>query len=266
MAGFNRKFLYSPVAVLIAVNTLVFLIVGLTNLCFHISVTAWGALVGPFSRWILSPWGLLTYMFLQSDVIHLLFNMLWLFSFYSIISRMGDSRVVWRLYIASGLGGGLLFLLYTTAFVDGTAFLIGASASVLGAIAWCAVSYPTLPVNLFLFGEVRLIWIAAAAMLLCGIAPGMENPPSLLAHLGGLLTGGVYALIYRRRLVAPRIKISKNVRRRTNNVRLQEKRGLKPSEQAEIDALLDRVRKSGYKSLGTKERARLFELSNRIKN
>ncbi len=133
--------------------------------------------------------------------------------------------------------------------------LIGSSASVLGVITGAAALHPRMPLNLMLFGNVELRWVALLAVLLCGIAPGLGSTPTLVAHIGGCVAGWVYVRI---RNTQPKKQY------RYSNVRQHERKGLTNREQAELDRLLDRVKASGYKSLSMKERNRLFQLSNKI--
>lgn len=252
-----RAFVKSALGCIIALNVLSFIIIGILGLTAFHGLAYTFALAGPFNEVIFQPWGVITYMFCHADFLHLLFNMMWLLAFGMVLVRMGREKAVWPVYLVSGISGALFFL--STSQLAGLhlCFLIGSSAAVLGIITAAAVYFPNLKVNLFLFGEVRLVWVALVALVLCGVAPGLESLPTLLAHLGGIAGGGIYAL------TGPRLKSPKR-KSKIVNTRLQEKRGLTSAEQKQLDELLDKVRTSGYKSLGMKERSRLFTLSNKI--
>ena len=101
------------------------------------------------------------------------------------------------------------------------------------------------------------------ALLLCGIAPGLGSTPTLVAHVAGAVAGAVFALLPSKNFRANNpIKTPKDYH--YINVRQQERRGLGSTEQAELDTLLEKVRRDGFKSLSMKQRSRLVELSNKI--
>ena len=56
------------------------------------------------------PWTLITYMFAQYDLLHIVFNMLWLYWFGTMFRMVCTSRQLFVLYIYGGLAGAVLFL------------------------------------------------------------------------------------------------------------------------------------------------------------
>lgn len=225
-----------------------------------IDITDFLAMTAPFGLYIYRFWGAATYMFVQVDFINLLFNMLWLFAFGRILCLYNQSSRLLSAYLTGGLTGALFFLVFASFINAGPAVLIGSSAAVLGVIAACGTMYPRVELNLFLFGYAQLRWIALGAIILCGLAPGFTNLPSLAAHAGGAVSG--WALIKSLRFTSlPKAKTNKN---NILKVRQQERRGLNEKEQIELDNLLSVVKKTGYKSLSIKQQRRLFELSDKI--
>ena len=80
------------------------------------------------------PWTVITYMFSQYDVLHILFNLLWFYWFGTLFRMVSTPRQMLALYIYGGLGGAVMFLLAynlipTFAYTHG--WLIGSSASVI---------------------------------------------------------------------------------------------------------------------------------------
>lgn len=262
---FLSRLLANPLSVIILINVIVFMTIGLTNLFLDENITTWLALLGPFELWLKSPWGIITYMFTQSDFLHLLFNMMWLWAFGSIMQRFDGNSSFLITYMAGGVIAGLCFLVTSEINNFGPCMLIGASSSIMALIVGCAVRQPKLSLNLMIFGNVQLRWIALIALLLFGIAPGLGNVPTLVAHLSGALTGWLVIYIKMPHLFLEKWKFSSRAKTTNSlNVRLQEKRGLSNAEQKELDSLLERITNCGYKSLNMEQRARLFELSNKI--
>ena len=178
-----------------AINVAVFLVDGIIRLFTGLNLSIYLSLIGPVSEWIVRPWGLLTYMFVQSDFLHLLFNMMWLWAFGVIMTREAGGRQLAWTYVICGIAGGAGFLVISSFNSQPVSLLMGSSASVLGIITGAAALQPRMRLNLFLFGEVELRWIALVALFICGIAPGLESVPTLVAHLGGILAGWLCAII-----------------------------------------------------------------------
>lgn len=267
---------HSMLGCIIALNVLVFLVLKILVLCGLEQPVNWTSLNGSFSHFVTKPWGLLTYMFVHIDVIHLLFNMMWLWAFGAIIMRFDGPKPLLRSYIFSGIGGAICFL-FATMSILGTSYLYGASAAVLGVVAYAAVRNGRQSVQMVLFGTVQIRWIALVAIVLCIIAGGTGNIPALAAHAGGAISGAIVAIIQKYKQSGQSSAttihhIFKTPAKKTNtagwrptNVRQHQRRGLSETEQAEFDALLVKVRKIGYNNMQPEDRRRLFELSSHIK-
>lgn len=196
------------------------------------------------------PWTLLSYMFVHWDVLHLLVNMLWLVCFGRILARTGLSRQVLPIYLCGGFGGAIAFV--TTATLHGGfGILAGASAAVMGIICAAAVLRPRTRLSLMLFGEVNLYVIAIAVIALYIIAE-IATLPTCIAHAGGAAGGAAFALVY------------KALQHRTPRSRTDDNNDDADIE-AQLDEILDKVRRGGYGSLSSYERRRLFELSKKLK-
>ena len=84
----KEKFNKGNIAIqLIFINVGVFVTVTLINIILQLfnrsafSLFEWLSLPASFPRFITQPWSIFTYMFMHSDLMHILFNMLWLFWF-----------------------------------------------------------------------------------------------------------------------------------------------------------------------------------------
>lgn len=256
--GAFARWIKSTVGRLIVANIAVFALVRLVYAAGGGDINVWLSTAAPARDFILQPWGVLTYMFVHTDVLHLLFNMMWLWGFGAIMTNVDDGRTLVLTYVVSGLGGALFFVVTSSAIATTPMPMLGASASVLGVIAGSAVRRPRMKLDMLLFGTMPLWVIAAIAVLLCGVAAGWGNYPVIAVHLGGAVSGISFVWLRFR----PRRTSTKTYR--PKNVRQHQRRGLNESEQAELDNLLIRVHKSGYKNLSTREQRRLFELSRRI--
>lgn len=149
---------------------------------------------------LFEPWQLVTYNFLHLQpgfwgLIHIGFNMLWLYWIGKEYEELHGPHRLFAAYIIGGIGGGLLTVLLH-AFLPGVgAFggvVHGASASVLGVITTVAILYPYKSVALIFIGTVRLIYLVIGylALNLLFLSGGST---SVSAHLGGALFGFLLA-------------------------------------------------------------------------
>lgn len=221
-------------------------------------------------------WTMLTYMVTHYGILHLLFNMLWLFWFGRLLmTTLSDRHILW-LYIGGGVFGALLYIAGQATFPANprAAYLCGASASVLSVMTATAIRTPNLTMNLFLFGEVKLKWIAVACILLTFAGVGGGSAGSQGAHIGGVIFGAAFTLALKRGFdMSKKLKVERkvpvprprlNVKRDGNAVAKAASGRL--GDPARLDELLDKIRLSGYQSLTSAERRELNALSQRLKN
>ena len=228
-------------------------------------------------HWLVrQPWSVLTYMFLHVDLWHLLFNMLWLWWFGNIFLRYFSAKQLMGLYLLGGLSGAVLYVvLYNVlplfAPIAGASYLLGASAAVMAIVVATAVRVPDQEILLFLFGAVRLKYIAALVVLISFLSMGGANAGGNIAHVGGAIFGFLYGWQYRRghdltrginalidkivTLFKPRPKM--RVRMGDKQMDMEYNRR-KHQEMADIDAILDKMKRTGYDGLTADEKRRLF--------
>lgn len=233
------------------------------------------------------PWVILTHMFTHIGFFHILFNMLVLYWFGRIAGDLlGDHRML-GLYFYSGLTGALLFLLTAPLiYHQGGSTLHGASAAIMGVVAAAGMTAPDYRMRLLLIGDVRLKYVVMGILLIyiIGIA-NLDNVGGHLAHLGGAGFGFFYvymlrqgrdmtsgfqsltAIIMRRKSVpqpASRPKVVQKIPGTTSIIR-----HLQPpvvtveedDEQDKLNAILDKIKRTGLKSLSEEEKKFLDEAS-----
>ncbi len=264
----------NPLYLFIGINIFVFLIIVLIAVAEFLfktntSVASWlvRQLSMPANLEILAykPWTIITYMFLQREVFHILFNLLWLYWMGMIFMDFLNKRQFIFTYLAGGIAGALLYLLaYNTlpAFSDLTqkSFLLGSSASVMAIVIGTATLVPDYTIRLLLFGAVRLKYLAIAYFVFDIIGMGGGNPGGSIAHIGGAILGFVFikqlnngsdlSRILKKR---SKLKVVPN-KSNTRSETIQ-------TDQDTIDNILDKISKSGYESLSKNEKDELFKVS-----
>ncbi len=246
------------------------------------SIQQWLAVPARFDLWISKPWTIFTYMFLHIEFWHLFFNMLWLYWFGKIFLEFLNGGRLLSVYLIGGIFGALTFMLAYNIFPAFSSSLhaaiaLGASASVLAIIVSTSVMVPDYTVNLLFIGPVKIRYIALVTILLDVFMIRSSNPGGHFAHLGGASAGLIYILLMRSRLfpsfphLISRFNFRKKYGRRHFKTVYSTSKPLtddeynirKAQNQKKIDLILDKVAKSGYKSLSEAEKEFLFKFSNK---
>lgn len=223
---------------------------------FDAGIAQWLTLPSAFSTFLSRPWTLLTYMWIHFDVLHMLFNVLWLYWFGRFLLISDSDRRLALHFLGGGICGGLAFLASAATGIS-HGWLCGCSAAVIAVMCGAAVKHPDLEIRLFLIGNVRLKWVAAACCLLTFIGGGGNHA----AHFGGLLWGVAVSLIKIPDISS--IPAAKRTRRPDKMVRILNDRR---NDLERLDELLDKIKLSGYGSLSRRERKELNDLSSRLKS
>lgn len=263
---------------LMLLNVLVFVFTGLLGMIpFTRPIVELLRLTPGWNELLSQPWSLLTYIFLHAGFMHLLGNMLWLFFIGTILEDLIGRQHLFRLFLLGGLAGGVLFVLcYNLIPVFSNQPLlpmVGASGGVTAIIVAAATFRPTYTIYLFGVLPIQLRWIALFRVFtdLAGLGDGM-NDGGQLAHLGGAAFGLLYALNLKGALPSwMQISFPKKTKKpkRSHKVWInspdttggKRKTGTSKPNQAEIDAILDKINQSGYQSLSEEEKQTLFRAS-----
>lgn len=159
-------------------------------------------------------------------------------------------------------------------------FMLGASASVLAIVAATAYREPNYPIRLFLFGIIRLKYLALIVIGMDLLFITSSNAGGHIAHLGGALAGlrfaaglskgtditswinkllDAIASLFNSKPRKPKMKVHYG----TNRQKDYDYNARKKTQSEEIDRILDKLKKSGYESLTTDEKKSLFDASKR---
>ncbi len=128
-------------------------------------------------------------IFLHADWGHLLLNMFSFYSFASGIEQIYGFKIAIIIYLASGIGGGLLSLAINRKNMEYRA--LGASGAVSGIIFSSVFLIPGQSVMLFILPIPMPAWVYAILFILASIYGIGRNSDNIGhdAHLGGALTG-----------------------------------------------------------------------------
>jgi membrane associated rhomboid family serine protease len=228
---------------------------------------------------LVRPWTLITYMFTHKDIWHILFNMLWLYWFGRIFLEYLDERKLVAVYLLGGICGALVYILSFNIFpafkgVLADSAAIGASASVMAIVIAIAAYVPDYTVQLFLFGRIKIKYMAMGIFVLTSIMDFSINSGGKLAHIGGAFFGYFYTINLRQghdigkgfnriidffvRMFKPR-RILKVTHKKVATEYEYNKN--KAEHQKLVNKILDKISKGGYDSLTREEKETLFKES-----
>ncbi len=199
-------------------------------------------------------WQLVTYMFLHSvsDPWHIIFNMLVLWMFGSEVERAMGTRRFLTMYFTAGIFAGIFGCLFTP-----NNPILGASGAIFAVEIAFAMFYPNATIIFFVFPikAKYLVTIFAGITVFNCLMPTGGNVAHF-AHLGGLLYGFLF-IRYEPRFT--NFIISRQNQQKENEYRKEEE------VRKVVDALLDKVNRTGMKSLTRRERSYLKNASKRYR-
>ena len=218
-------------------------------------------------------------MFTHKDVWHILFNMLWLYWFGRIFLEYLDGRKLVAVYLLGGICGAAVYILSFNVFpvyadLVAESRAIGASASVMAIVVAIAAYVPDYTVQLFLFGRIKIKYMALAIFVLTSVMDFSTNSGGKLSHIGGALFGYFYTLNLRNghdigkwfnkildffvTLFKPRKKLKVTHKKVATEYEYNK---IKNDHQKDINSILDKISKGGYDSLTKEEKEALFRES-----
>jgi membrane associated rhomboid family serine protease len=291
MAQGNLKYQFNRLSIaekLIAINVVVFIINSLFPFLLGLSknsLVQWFELPNDFFDFLIQPWSIVTYSFFHGGLGHLFWNMLLIYFVGRIFLNLFDNRRFLNVYFLGVMLGGLFFMLgynIFPAFFNVNAYLIGASAGASAILIFICTYIPNQEVRLIFF-NVKLWYIGVFVVLMDLIQlPASGNAGGHLAHLGGALLGYWYASSLRNgkdigagfsKLVDSIVNVFKKSDKKAPMKTVYRKqksaatsKGNRDydaqSHQKKIDAILDKISKSGYESLSKAEKDFLFKAGN----
>lgn len=288
-ADIVMKLIYANVLVYIILVLIGVFSVLLNSPSLVSTVNSWLELPASLAVLAQRPWTLFTYMFLHGSLMHILWNMFALYFFGRIFLDFFSVKHFWCVYLLGGLFGALFFVVAYNVFpyfegVVGVSHLVGASAAVLAVVTAAAVRSPEYRISLFLFGSVKLSVFAIFSVCVSVLMLSGSNAGGNFAHLGGALGGYLFAVLLGKGHDVAEVfgrpvawckslfgKFKPGRRRKRKFVYSPggkhgsdyEHNAKKKAAEAEIDAILEKIKKGGYASLSEEEKKRLFDASSK---
>jgi membrane associated rhomboid family serine protease len=292
-SSFTTNLQDNALVILITINLVVFVLFTFVNVFYYFSLPKTAAdtkfyndiysnlaLPASFSAFIHKPWTLITYMFYQKEIWHILGNMLWLWMFGYIFYHLTGNKKIIPVYIYGALGGAIAFMLAynfipSLKIID--ANMAGASAGIMAIAVATTMLAPGYRIFPMINGGIPL-WVLTIIYLIIDLALiPVSNTGGHIAHLAGGFTGFLFVYFMRQGLdwsnglnnffdwvnnLFNPDKPGKNIKEE-----LFYKAGKKPYattpnlSQQRIDEILDKINQKGYNSLTDEEKNLLTKAS-----
>jgi membrane associated rhomboid family serine protease len=231
----------------------------------------WVALYASFSDVLTKPWTLISYMFVHSDFIHLLFNMLMLHFVSRFFLTFFTEKQYLVVYLLGGVFGGLVFV--TIYYFLGIRIpVVGASGAIMTLLVAATAYSPYYILQIPLIGRIKLWHVTALIIFIDILQLLLSNTGGHIVHLSGAFFGFLYVFLLKRgtdltkpfsnlsfkRPAKKKSPFSKvHVNKASSNLSKVAKTDV---EQKKVDDILDKISKSGYDSLTKEEKEFLFKL------
>jgi len=261
------------IKLLILINAAVFFIGELTGISYALS-SLFG--IVPYAAWSqLHIWQPVTYLFLHGSMMHILMNMLVLWMFGSELEMAWGKRYFMRFYFITGIGAGLLTILFQP---FSTIPVIGASGAIYGVLLAYGMRYPEREVLIYFLFPIKvkyMVTIIGLIAFMSSLSPQGDN----IAHFTHL-SGMIIAYLLLRFDNPNRLnRYRKNIRNINDSIQrirdaLKKYYEMNPASKAsstgrsaddprrELDIILDKINKVGYAGLNETEKERLYKASN----
>ena len=202
-------------------------------------------------------WQPFTYMFFHGDIWHVLINMFVLWMFGSELERVWGKKNFLRFYFITGVGSGLGTMLFG---LQSMVPVVGASGAIYGVLLAYGVMFPNRIVYLYGIIPIKSIWFVIGIGVIAFFS-SFNNFTNIshLTHLFGMIIGYIYLKrpVHFRTLwfsVFKKVleyKIQKQETKLSHSIEMER----------DLNSILDKINREGFKSLTEEEEERLYKNS-----
>jgi len=248
---------------------------------FYDTLVSYLAIPGAPMKLLVRPWTFITSIFIHAGFWHVAWNMLMLYWFGRIVGDLVGDRHILPLFFAGGLAGGLAYVI-SYQFLPLGSYALGASAGVMALVMAAGRIAPDYILNLLLIGPVKLKFVVLALIFFDILgAGGNDNTGGHIAHLAGIGMGWLFvgqmgatgsisdrfntffdwvASIFDGSQ-RERARSKQHLKVQYKSDKLTKKESATISTEEQVDMILDKIKKSGFKSLSAEERDILAKAS-----
>tara|TARA_B100000902_G_C27037069_1_gene777416 strand:- start:232 stop:852 length:621 start_codon:yes stop_codon:yes gene_type:complete len=193
-------------------------------------------------------------MFFHGGVWHVLINMFVLWMFGSELERLWGKPKFLRFYFITGVGSGLVTMLFD---IQSITPIVGASGAVYGVLLAYGLTYPNRTVYLYGIIPIKSIWFVLGIGFIAFMS-SFDNLSQIshMTHLSGMIIGYLMlkkpiqwsGLLFQLRKKTLEYKIQKEEKRISQQFQVEQ----------DINQILDKINQGGFDSLTKEEQDRLY--------
>lgn len=240
----------------------------------------------PLKEFIFQPWTLLTYSFHHDGFFHILFNMITLYWFGMLLQDFIGGQKLVNIYLLGGILGGVIYIFVHNLLAlapasfeinNISASIGGASAAVFAVLFATITLVPDYEFYFFRLFLIKIKYVAWVFLLLSFL-----NPSSGISHAAGAFIGFGYIKLLRSGLdlgspIEGIYNWWKGLGNKKTTATAKKSYSKSPvymsvsskntpsneyfPRQEDVDAILDKIGKSGYESLSKEEKEILYRAS-----
>tara|TARA_B100000214_G_scaffold111000_1_gene78379 strand:+ start:2865 stop:3692 length:828 start_codon:yes stop_codon:yes gene_type:complete len=200
-------------------------------------------------------WQPITYLFFHGGIWHVLINMFVLWMFGSELERIWGKPRFLKFYFMTGIGSGLITMLFS---LQSMTPIVGASGAVYGVLLAYGLTYPNRQIYLYGIIPIKSIWFVLGIGFIAFMSSFNNlSQVSHITHLSGMLIG---YLMLKRPFQWKNFWFS--IRKKTLEYQvLQKEKKLSHIQKIEhdVDIILDKINREGFDKLSKDEQDQLYE-------
>ena len=200
-------------------------------------------------------WQPVTYLFFHGGTGHVLINMFVLWMFGSELERLWGKEHFLKFYFTTGIGAGILTMLFG---LNSIVPIVGASGAVYGVLLAYGITYPNRKIYLYGIIPIKSLWFVIGVGLIAFFSSfSNASQISHLTHLSGMIIG--YLIL--KKPVRWNELVFK-LRKKTIEYKIQKEHKVLSQQsniEREIDSILDKINREGFDSLSEDEQERLYK-------
>ena len=200
-------------------------------------------------------WQPITYLFFHGGIWHVLINMFVLWMFGSELERIWGKPRFLKFYFMTGIGSGLITMLFS---LQSMTPIVGASGAVYGVLLAYGLTYPNRQIYLYGIIPIKSIWFVIGIGFIAFMSSFNNlSQVSHITHLSGMLIG---YLMLKRPFQWKTFWFS--IRKKTLEYQvLQKEKKLSHMQKIEhdVDIILDKINREGFDKLSKDEQDQLYE-------
>ncbi len=245
----------SAIKTLVSINFLIFLLQSIAK-----SESLFFPLFGLVPKYVWSDlmlWQPATYIFLHGSIWHVLINMFVLWMFGTELERLWGKKHFVKFYFYTGIGSGLVTLLFN---YESTTPVVGASGSVYGVLLAYGLTYPNRRVYLYGIIPIKSLWFVIGIGFIA-FASSFNNV-SQVSHITHLAGMAIAYILIKKPINLNEIVFRLRKRFLEYQVNQKEKRITKEFQvEKNINRILDKINKEGFDKLSDQEQEDLYKNS-----